>query len=798
MPVAIPVIAGAVVGAGAVALGATLTAAVVVGSLVATGLSMLSTPSMKGVPAPQLPTSYKVDPTRLTFQGDAPRRIVYGRPRVSGVVVYANVAGGDHEHLFMVVAIAAHRVAEVEEIYLDGKASTEYGHNLQWWWKDGSTDQAADTTLVNTFPEWTANHRLRGIAYAVVRMTHDREVFKSGMPRNIQFDVKGKPVYDPRTGQTSWSSNPALNLADYLTSTDGLGIPYSEIDEGHLIASANVCDQVPDNYVSSLCEGRYSCNGVLELSQSRSNIIELLVGSMAGALIWSESKFFIFAGAPLEPVASITEDQIAGNMTVTPSSSIDQTFNTIKGTFLDGFSDYVFNDFPPVTAQAYLDQDGEVLVRDIQLPLTISSLTAQRLGTIFLRRERLGETVVLECDWSVFNLTVWDVVYVSIEPLGWEKRQFQITRWSFRLPKENDPGGVTLELREYHPDIYSDDISLTPETGAGTIIAPDVTLISPPLWVNAESGLPQADPHTFTPRIKVSWAKSLNPYAIGYEVALVQEGEDVMDWVPIPDVNTTELLLPAELGRSYVATVRALNSFGKKSGEASFGPVVADSGAAIPPARPKGFTYTANGRWIALSWAASSGAVRYLVYAVKQNEEPALVAEVAAPSTTVTTLHQAHETTYRVVAVSASGGASPGAELVVPRRVAGILVSAEKLANMEIVTGFVPYKNSVLVPQSDTLASDLGWEVFEEIVPDQVEESFAWSYARSHTGLTYPEGVIAATLKGAPITVPPLGFDGSERYDDEWELGGFARVGFRVTVAQGPIVIRRFDIYLEI
>lgn len=798
MPMAIPVIAGVVAGAGAIAFGATMTAAVVVGSLVATGLSMFSRPSMKGVPAPQVPTSYRTDPTRLTFQGDAPRRIVYGRPRVSGVVVYANVSGRDHEYLYLVVAIAAHKIADVEEIYLDGKPSGEYGGMLRWWWKDGATDQAADPTLVDTFQEWTANHRLRGIAYAVVRMTHDREVFKNGMPKNIQFDVKGKSVYDPRTGETKWTSNPALNLADYLTSTDGLGIPYEEIDEEHLIASADVCDQVPDNYVSSLCEGRYSCNGVIELSQSRSNIIELLVGSMAGALVWSESKFFIFAGAPLQPVATITTNQVAGNMTVTPSSSIDQTFNTVKGTFLDGFSDYVFNDFPPVTAQSYLEQDGEVLVRDIQLPLTISSLTAQRLATVFLRRERLGESVVLECDWSVFNLSVWDVVNVTIEPLGWENRQFQITRWAFRLPTNDSPGGVTLELREYHPDIYSDDITLTPESGAGTIITPDVTEVSPPYWVNAETGLSQVDPHKLVPRIKVSWSKSQNPYATGYEVSLAEEGDDSEEWTIVPDVNATELLFPTDLGKRYTAKVRVLNSFGKKSGAATFGPVVADSGVAIPPSAPKGLSYTSSGKWLTLSWVGSDDAAKYLVYEVSDEQNPSLVAEVKEPSTTLTILHQIYNATYRVVAESVSGGVSGGADVDVPKRLAKVLVSADKIRDLEIITGFVVYKNTSLVPQSTKLASELDWEVFDKTVPNQVDESIALSYAKSHDGLASPEGTISAAFKGNPIIVTPVGFDGSAYYDDKWEMSGFGRVGIRITAAQREIVIRQFNIYLEV
>ncbi|SDZ82632.1 hypothetical protein [Nitrosospira multiformis] len=57
--------------------------------------------------------------------------------------------------------------------------------------------------------------------------------------------MRGKKLYDPRTGETKWSQNPALVIYDYLTS-EMCGVPASDIPLSNIIRAANVCDeQVP-------------------------------------------------------------------------------------------------------------------------------------------------------------------------------------------------------------------------------------------------------------------------------------------------------------------------------------------------------------------------------------------------------------------------------------------------------------------------------------------------------------------------------------------------------------------------
>jgi len=46
----------------------------------------------------------------------------------------------------------------------------------------GATDQTVDSTLDSASSVWTSNHRLRGVAYLMVKLTYDVDVFPNGIP----------------------------------------------------------------------------------------------------------------------------------------------------------------------------------------------------------------------------------------------------------------------------------------------------------------------------------------------------------------------------------------------------------------------------------------------------------------------------------------------------------------------------------------------------------------------------------------------------------------------------------------
>lgn len=759
MPMAIPFIVGAMAAGGMVAAGVTLGTAIMVGVTVSAlaSSSLMKPPSMTGVEQPRLDSTYTANPTQLTFSNNAPRRVVYGAPRVSGVVVYANIAGENNEHLYMVLALAAHRLSDVSAIYIDGEPGSLYAGFLDWWWHDGAPDQAADPTLVATFTEWTEQHRLRGIAYAVVRLKYDRKVWKNGMPRNIQFDVKGKPVYDPRFPSIAptWSSNVALNFIDYLQSAEGLSIAADEVSWEHVTLAAEICDEVPAMAAPSLCAGRYSMNGVIELSQGRDQIINLFVSAMAGAMVYSEAKVLIFAGKGQRPVAQpITEDMLIGPPVIVPQASTDQVFNTVKGTFLDGLSKWSFNDFPPVSFPDQVAADGHEIIRDIQLPLTNDPITAQRLATIFLRRERLEGTLTLECDWSAFNYTVWDVIPINLPTLGWVNKQYQLMSWEFKFPSARSPGGVTLNLREYSPDVYSDDMAVRVDHGAGTIVVPDLSVIAAPAWVSAVSNDSTGNPTTGAPRVQARWAQSANPYCSGYQVAMVRAGAEPeeLDWVQLNGAHATAHLFPATAGMSYQVYVKATSVYGTASAAAVSASVTAVGALHDRPEDVSTISLTPTGDGYRLDWAPAQNASAYIVMAQCQEQ---WIAQhyVESPSVLIPLLPQA--VVYGVVGLSLAGYRSAvPCEVTLPAG-AALPLTGTTLAELSLIDAV--YTHGKLVAKSRELASAQGWETFNELVPKPVA-SFGAETSRTLSGVTQatPLGLAGYWWDTVPIGTPRL------------------------------------------
>ena len=120
---------------------------------------------------------------------------------------------------------------------------------------------------------WTAQHRLRGVAYLYARLDFDRDAFPNGIP-TITALVSGKKVFDPRTSTTAFSANAALCIRDYLTDTRyGLGAASSEINNTSFTTAANLCDE---NVTLSGggTEKRYEFHGTIESSSQPKQTIQ--------------------------------------------------------------------------------------------------------------------------------------------------------------------------------------------------------------------------------------------------------------------------------------------------------------------------------------------------------------------------------------------------------------------------------------------------------------------------------------------------------------------------------------------
>lgn len=203
----------------------------------------------------------------------APRQIIYGLRRVSGVMYPVGVSGANNDYLHLLLLIAGHECEDLgmihfndEEVPLDasGNATGRYAGYVRIKKHRGLHNETVDTDLQTDLGAsyWSINHRLQGIAYLYVRLKVSADLFSGGLPE-IYCVVKGRKVYDPRDGTQSatdaatwkWSKNAALCLADWILGVPtrngagtlvrnfGLGAAIEEVDTTALIAAANICDE---------------------------------------------------------------------------------------------------------------------------------------------------------------------------------------------------------------------------------------------------------------------------------------------------------------------------------------------------------------------------------------------------------------------------------------------------------------------------------------------------------------------------------------------------------------------------
>lgn len=298
------------------AVGATTSAVAVGGMIVSTALSIVASAygNMQAKKQAKAAAARKLaedvanikERTTTIIASDAPHTVIYGEPAPVGGAVVAVLTGGEYSHLkHVVMVLAAHPCEAVTDIQIEGvslgaldangySSNPEFivtdseaiggvpGVNVQIHLSPDGVDTADAYMRANLDPWpasrglWTEAHKLSGYTYIVVTLNLFVERFQGGLPA-ITANVKGKKVYDPRTGATAYSRNPALCLADFLRSEEGYLASNDQIDQNALIVAANACDTPIYNLGTAVADranyggsaARYTCDGMFRSDQDR-------------------------------------------------------------------------------------------------------------------------------------------------------------------------------------------------------------------------------------------------------------------------------------------------------------------------------------------------------------------------------------------------------------------------------------------------------------------------------------------------------------------------------------------------
>ena len=537
----------------------------------------------------------------------ADHQIIYGQTRVGGVVVFKEVTDSN-KFLHVVYALAGHECEEITTVYLGNEALTINGstnmvtapskYNGKIRVKKHLGDQTTgDTDLVSESSKWTADHKLRNICYLYVRYEFDADAFPNGEPQLTAL-VKGKKVYNVNTGSTAWSANTALCLRDYLTSSYGLGIATADIDDTAFGAAQTVCDD--DITLSGgSTQKRYTVNGALTTNVLPRTALEKLTASMAGIMWYSQGKWRVKAGSYTSPVATFTEEDLRGNLSIQTRNSRRDNFNIVRGKFRGSETNFQTTDYPEIRSSTFITVDNnEENIIDLELPFTDTSSMAQRIAKIALFKNRQQITVSGLFSMKALQVQVGDIIQLTNSRMGFSAKTFEVQNWTFQ-PDLTQGLIIEMSLREISSSVFDWDAEEGDFESDNTTLLDPTSVPSVGLSVTSELRVIN---EKVSQVITVTTTASANDST---QIDLVEVEFKSSSDSDFKIVGTGELgiyeIFDVEDG-TYNIRSRGINSLGVKGNYNTITQSIAGQG--VPPADVVNFDAILSGDNIILGWDA--------------------------------------------------------------------------------------------------------------------------------------------------------------------------------------------------
>ena len=577
----------------------------------------------------------------------ASRSIVYGTVRKSGAIVHAETLN-DNKDLYLVIALCGHEVNSIGSVFfndteittgqLDGSGNVNAGTfngKAQIIKHLGATDQTVDTVLDSASSVWTSNHRLRGVAYLMVKLTYDADVYPNGIP-NISANVEGKKILNVSTSATAYSNNPANVIYNYLTSSEGLGASANEIDLASFQQARSDCDDSIS--VSGGTQNRYTCNGVIELNRKPVEAIEDLVSSCAGTLTYQQGKFKLKVGKATSSTRTLTDDDLAGELKIVTRPKRSQLYNKVKGTFVDATTNYSIKEFNTQESSAFQTSDGETIVNEIELPFTTDPVEAQRLALIVLKQSRQMMILDLMLKPEHLDFGVGDVFGLTSSKLGFTNKKFYILTYTL-----NADLSVSIVAQEYADSVYDFDASSEQVTlaTASAINLPSSTTVTAPSSITTSDNMVASNDGIVSVELTATITEPSEAFIGQYELEYKRSTDSTFIFAGRSS-NNVFVIGNVEDNVTYNLRAKIINTVGVSSSYVTANHLVI--GKTTPPNDIENFRAEPNGNQLVLSWDAPTDldlshiTINYantLSNADFQNST-VLVKKVGRPATSVT------------------------------------------------------------------------------------------------------------------------------------------------------------------
>ena len=476
---------------------------------------------------------------------------------------------------------------------------------------------------------------------------------------------------------TTFTDNPVLALRDYLKdSVYGLTTGDDEINDTNFIASANICDEVVTVTNPSGTEKRFTCNGSFQLSQTPKIIIENLLTTMGGGLIYSNGMFKVVPATYLSPVVTLNENNLRSGIAINTRVSKKEIFNAVKGLYSEPANDYQPQNYPILTNSSYQSEDnGERIYAEFDYPFTNSSRMCQRLSKIQLLKVRQQISFSANFDMTAFKLNVGDTVNITNARMGWTNKTFQVHDWSFEIQGDGGVLEIACQFKETASAIYDFATSnyTTISSGKATNL-PKSTSVSAPTAITLTDELVSYNDGTVIVKLVIELTEATDNFTELYEIEIKQLTD--ADGVAVTD-DFKQIGRGARLSyeflnvidkASYQVRARGVNIYGVNSSTITATHTVI--GLSAPPPNVENFACNIVGQDAFLSWDPvdvldlSYYVVNFssLTSGAEWSNSVPLVTKISRPGTSITV--PARVGSYLIKAVDKLGGYSIDATII--------------------------------------------------------------------------------------------------------------------------------------
>jgi hypothetical protein len=461
--------------------------------LIGMGASMTLSSISEIAFAPKVPRS-QLSRLNVSLDPSTARKAVLGTTAMPLDMRYHEASGTDQAFIDYIIAVAAHQVASIDQIYFEEKLAWSAAGGVTGTYSGYLTVEtrtegtAGNAITVNSGAVWDSSCRLTGCAYVRIRIKRTGNTKKTesplvqGLPSRITIIGEGAPLYDPRLDstvpggsgshraddQTTWGSyagaddydNPALQLLWFMLGwkingglSIGAGVPPARIDLESFITAANICDEDITLAIGGT-QKRYRTSGTVSDEDGRMDAINSFLACMNGTLRDNGGKLALslLKNDLADPVLDFTDGDFLGEFVWDQTGGgLSQGHNLIRGRYVDPSTQslYQMAEYPEVSLES---PDGIERVMTFDLPFVEDGRRAQRLAKQVLQRHQFRGQLSAEFSAKALGCDVGDIVQVSLDALGFNNKPFRV------VSKEVRPDGrVPLGLLEESGLIYQWD-----------------------------------------------------------------------------------------------------------------------------------------------------------------------------------------------------------------------------------------------------------------------------------------------------------------------------------------------------